>query len=235
MSSFFKSIKSVAVVSIFGVALIGCQSISTTGTSTYSPQAKQSDQQSAKSRWDARVASIREKQQARILKMREFRAEFAEKRKTAMQERKVLAEKRRQEVQERLALRMASNKTVKKAKLKSNQAKINRAFGKAKDDSNKSLRTGWVKIDGKFVYRSAKTIKAEQEVAKKAAKRKVRRKSNPKGSYGKLIAKYAAQHGVPYRLARAVVQVESSFRAGADFYSYIPHCFRFRLSDLRRA
>ncbi len=34
----------------------------------------------------------------------------------------------------------------------------------------------------------------------------------PKGKYGALIAKYAKQHGVPVRLARAVVQVESSFR-----------------------
>ena len=214
MSIFFKPIRSVAIFSVLFAGLAGCQSTETTGTSTYSPQTKQADQQSARLKWDARVASIREKQQARILKMRERRVEFAEKRKVAMQERKVLAEKRRQEAQEKLALRMSSNKTVKKAKLKSNQTKINRAFGKVKDDSNKSLRTGWVKIDGKFVFRSAKTIKAEQDAAKKAASRKVRRKSNPKGSYGKLIAKYAAQHGVPYRLGRAVVQVESSFRAG---------------------
>lgn len=34
----------------------------------------------------------------------------------------------------------------------------------------------------------------------------------PKGKYGALIAKYAKQHGVPYALARAVVQVESTFR-----------------------
>lgn len=34
----------------------------------------------------------------------------------------------------------------------------------------------------------------------------------PKGKYGALIAKYAKQHGVPYSLARAVVQVESTFR-----------------------
>lgn len=33
-----------------------------------------------------------------------------------------------------------------------------------------------------------------------------------KDKYGNLIAKYAAQNGVPYKLARAVVFVESSFR-----------------------
>jgi len=33
-----------------------------------------------------------------------------------------------------------------------------------------------------------------------------------KGKFGTLIAKYAKQHGVPYELARAVVQVESTFR-----------------------
>ena len=215
MSNFFKSIKSVVLLSLLSAVLVGCQSISTTGISTYSPQSKQSERIGSKERkakWDARIASIREKQQARILEVRERRLAAAEKRKEASAKRKDLTEKRRNEAQKKLALRMSSNKTAKKAKLKNNQAKINRAFGRAKDkdDGSKSLRTGWVKIDGKFVYRSAKTIKAEQE----AARKKVRRKANPKGSYGKLIAKYAAQHGVPYRLARAVVQVESSFRAG---------------------
>ncbi|MEM9279603.1 MAG: lytic transglycosylase domain-containing protein, partial [Pseudomonadota bacterium] len=37
-------------------------------------------------------------------------------------------------------------------------------------------------------------------------------KSGGKGKYDRLIAKYARQHGVPYKLARAVVQVESTFR-----------------------
>ncbi|MGI9350857.1 MAG: lytic transglycosylase domain-containing protein [Rhizobiaceae bacterium] len=40
-------------------------------------------------------------------------------------------------------------------------------------------------------------------------------KSGAQGQYSKLIAKYAREHGVPYQLARAVVQVESSFRANA--------------------
>ncbi|MEL7430688.1 MAG: transglycosylase SLT domain-containing protein, partial [Pseudomonadota bacterium] len=35
---------------------------------------------------------------------------------------------------------------------------------------------------------------------------------NHGGPFGNLIAKYAAQHGVPYALGRAVVQVESTFR-----------------------
>jgi len=215
MSTILKTIKTVAIVSLFGATLAACQNVATTGTSTYSPLAKQSERSEAKANWDARIASIREKRQARILEMRERRLELADKRKEAAAERKLLTEKRRKEAQERIALRKSS----KKAKPSKNQTKINRAFAKAKDRNKKdeSLRVGWVKIDGKFVYRSARTIKAEQEAAKKAAaqraaKRKARRASNPKGNYGKLIAKYAAQNGVPYRLARAVVQVESSFR-----------------------
>lgn len=218
MTTIFKTFKTVAVVSLFSVTLAACQNVTTTGTSSYSPKTKQSDRSQARANWEERVASIREKRQARILEMRERRIALAEKRKEAIEKRKALAEKRRTEAQERIALRASSKKT----KSSKNQTKINRAFAKAGDDKKKddSLRVGWVKIDGKFVYRSAKTIKAEQEAAKKAAAArkaasKKRRKSNPKGSYGKLIAKYAAQHGVPYRLARAVVQVESSFRANA--------------------
>lgn len=223
MSTIFNLIKSFVVISVLGVTLSACQNVTTTATSTYSPNAKPSSLSDARARWDERIAFIREKRQARIIEMRESRLEAAEKRKEATEKRKQLADKRKQEMQERIALRATS----KKAKTSKNQTKINRAFAKASDNNSNdtSLRVGWVKIDGKFVYRSARTIKAEQEAArkaaaakkaaaKKAASRKVGRASNPKGSYGKLIAKYAAQNGIPYRLARAVVQVESSFRAG---------------------
>lgn len=220
MNNIFKTIKSVIIISSLGLALGACQNITTTATSTYSPNANLSERSSVAAKWEERLASIREKRQTRLVEMRERRLELTEKRKEAAEKRSQLADKRRQEAQKRLALRTSSNK----AKPSKNQTKINRAFAKASDDNNNdtSLRVGWVKIDGKYVYRSARTIKAEQEAAKKAtaakkaaaAKRKVRRTSNPKGNYGKLIAKYAAQHGVPYRLARAVVQVESSFRAG---------------------
>ncbi len=222
MKNFFKLIKSTIIISVLGITLASCQSISTTGTSTYSPEAKKQTSTYAerKAKWDARLESIREKRQTRMLEIRERRLERAEKRKLALKERKAVAEKRRQASKAKNSLR-TSYKATQKTK---NQSKINRAFGKVKDDKNKSLRVGWVKIDGKFVYRSAKTIKAEQEAAKKAAAKraaakkaanKSRRASYPKGNYSKLIAKYAAQHGVPYRLARAVVQVESSFRANA--------------------
>lgn len=219
MRKLFKSIKTIAILSVMSVALASCQSITSTGTSTYSPDAKQTKSTYAerKAKWDERVSSIREKRQARILEMRERRLERAEKRKLALEERKAATEKRRKATQSKTNLRTS----YKKAQTSRNQNKINRAFGKAKDNKNESLRVGWLKIDGKFVYRSARTIKAEQEAAKKAAaakaaaRKKNRRVANPKGKYGKLIAKYAAQHGVPYRLARAVVQVESSFRANA--------------------
>lgn len=216
MTKILKTFKTVAIVSLLSATLVACQNVTTTGTSTYSPKANQSERSQAKANWDKRIASIREKNQARILEMRERRIELVEQRKKAATERKQLAEERRKKAQARIALRMSS----KKVKPSKNQTKINRAFAKTTDGKKKdtSLRVGWVKIDGKFVYRSARTIKAEQEAAKKAAakrkaSRKARRTSNPKGNYGKLIAKYAAQHGVPYRLARAVVQVESSFRA----------------------
>lgn len=224
-----KSIKTMAALSFLGAALVGCQSIATTGTSTYSPQAKQISKTTyneRKAKWQARVASIRERQQELILEARERRLTAVEKRKVASETRKVLFEERRKLAQEKLALRMSS----KKLKPAINQTKINRAFGKARDDKNSSLRTGWVKIDGKFVYRNAKTIKAEQ---KKATSKKARRAINPKGNYSKLIAKYAAQHGVPYRLARAVVQVESSFRAGATGAAGEIGLMQVRLSTAR--
>jgi soluble lytic murein transglycosylase-like protein len=214
MKNYFKALKSCIILTSLGLVLGACQNVTSTAISTYSPQAQQSEQSNVRARWEERMASIREKRQARLLEMRERRLELSEKRKAEAAKRKELAELRRKEAQERIALRMSSQK----AKSSKNQTKINRAFARAGDDTqkDKSLRVGWVKIDGKYVYRSARTIKAEQEAAKKAAaaaKRKARRTANPKGSYGKLIAKYAAQHGVPYRLARAVVQVESSFRA----------------------
>lgn len=218
MNRISNTIKAVFLAASLGLTLSACQNVTSTATSTYSPNANLSEQSEARAKWEERVASIREKRQARLLEMRERRLEQSEKRKAAAAKRKLLSEKRKKEAKERIALRASS----KKAKTSKNQNKINRAFAKASDGQkkDKSLRVGWVKIDGKFVYRSARTIKAEQEAAKKAAaarkaaaKRKARRTSNPKGSYGKLIAKYAAQHGVPFRLARAVVQVESSFRA----------------------
>ncbi len=226
MISNFNSIRSVAMLSLLSVTLIGCQSTVTTGTSTYSPKpglSAKSTFSERKAKWQERVASIRERQQELILKARERRLEAAEKRKEAAEKRKILAEKRRKESQERLALRMSS----KKLKPAINQSKINRAFSRASDDKNSSLRTGWVKIDGKFVYRNAKKIQAEQ------AQRKAKRKTNPKGNYGKLIAKYAAQHGVPYRLARAVVQVESSFRANATGAAGEIGLMQVRLSTAR--
>ncbi len=53
---------------------------------------------------------------------------------------------------------------------------------------------------------------ADPKPAKTIAAPKVTPTVTPKGKYGALIAKYAKQHGVPYSLARAVVQVESTFR-----------------------
>ncbi|MEM1039244.1 MAG: transglycosylase SLT domain-containing protein [Pseudomonadota bacterium] len=58
--------------------------------------------------------------------------------------------------------------------------------------------------------------------AKKVAKKKFAKRSGKKltfkqrrAKYKPIIAKYARKHGVPVRLAMAVVEVESSFRANA--------------------
>lgn len=58
-----------------------------------------------------------------------------------------------------------------------------------------------------WVWKGFKSFKPKQVEKPAPVKR-----SAPKGKFGALIAKYAQQHGVPYALARAVVQVESTFR-----------------------
>jgi soluble lytic murein transglycosylase-like protein len=223
--NYFKSAFSALVITTF---LTGCQSVTQTGTSTHTPKkqlAQTENTNTVQARWQEQIKSARELRQKRMLEARERREELANKRKAALEERKKKAAE----------LRKARIEKLKTGKSDKNQKKINTAFAKAVDKKDKSLRVGWVKIDGKFVYRSAKTIREEQEAARKAAelaakkaaarkaaakraassKRKsasTSRKSYPKGNYSKLIAKYAAQNGIPYRLARAVVQVESSFR-----------------------
>jgi soluble lytic murein transglycosylase-like protein len=152
-------------------------------------------------------AAKREARLERLAKIKARRLEASEKRKAAAKAR----------------LKVAKNKTKTKS-IKTTLAST--------DKIKTAERPGWVRKDGKFIYRSARTIKAEQEAEaarkkelarqkaiarKKAARNKTRSggKSLPKGNYNKLIAKYAAQNGIPYRLARAVVFVESSFRANA--------------------
>lgn len=153
----------------------------------------------------------------------------------------LLREKRLKRLEEMKARRLEASEKRKAARLESLEARkqkaslnsSSRTLLSPKKDSN-AERPGWVKKDGKFVFRSARTIKAEQEAEaarqKELARQKALARKNagastnarkgggkavPKGNYSKLIAKYAAQHGVPYRLAKAVVFVESSFRPNA--------------------
>lgn len=66
--------------------------------------------------------------------------------------------------------------------------------------------------------KSATTAKAKKTTKTKVTKKKSSRKSSfakRKAKYRPIIAKYARQHGVPVKLAMAVVEVESSFRANA--------------------
>jgi len=211
MTNLFKSAASVTFVAFIGLFLAGCQNATTSATSTYAPTTSNSNTLSVgerREKWRARVASMRERQQEFILKARERRQARIETRKIESEKRKTAADKRREDARERLAARMNASEI----KTDRNQTKINRAFARASDKKDESLRVGWVRVDGKFIYRSKKDVEEIKKAAKKKAQRKARRKAVPKGNYSKLIAKYAAQHGVPYRLARAVVFVESSYR-----------------------
>lgn len=231
----FKTLTSSAFMVILGMFLVGCQNVTTSGTSSHTPKVQQSQNRLSNgnsSAWQDRVASIRERQQALIEQSRERRKIASEKRKLAMQVRTEARQKR-----------TAALKSAKPDAASSNQKKINRAFAKTSEKKNDSLRVGWVKVDGKFIYRSKKDIvelekAAKKEAARKAARKKAasankRRKAVPKGNYSKLIAKYAAQHGVPYRLARAVVFVESSFRPNVTGAAGEIGLMQIRLSTAR--
>ncbi len=221
-------IRKAAIATVLMTCLAGCQSVSQTGSSTHTSNKAEAKQTTVQDTWKQRVASARELRQKRILEVRERRLAAAEARKAAIKARKQKSQESRKVALERLnAKKVSSSKKPKATKSLQTSKKTD---GNKKDE----LRVGWAKIDGKYVYRNAKkieAIKAEREAARKAAEvaaqkaaraakarklvakqRSAPRKANPKGSYGKLIAKYAAQNGVPYRLARAVVQVESSFR-----------------------
>ncbi|MEL6946668.1 MAG: transglycosylase SLT domain-containing protein [Pseudomonadota bacterium] len=62
-----------------------------------------------------------------------------------------------------------------------------------------------------------KATRTQTKAAKKTAKKKRKRSSfaKRKAKYRPIIAKYARKHGVPLKIAMAVVEVESSFRADA--------------------
>lgn len=65
----------------------------------------------------------------------------------------------------------------------------------------------------------ASSVKKSKTVSRKGRAKKAQLKSRKgrkgKRSYDKIIRRYAKANGVPYALARAVVQVESNFRASA--------------------
>jgi len=232
MTKLFKSAASVTFVASIGLFLAGCQNVTTSATSTHAPIASNSSAlgvDERREKWRERVASMRERQQAFILKARERRQAAVEKRRIESEKRKTAADKRREEARKRLAARMNAGEN----KPDNNQTKINRAFAKASDEKNDSLRVGWVRVDGKFVYRSRKDVEEIKKAAKKKAQRKARRQAVPKGNYSKLIAKYAAQHGVPYRLARAVVFVESSYRPNVTGAAGEIGLMQIRLSTAR--
>jgi len=94
------------------------------------------------------------------------------------------------------------------------------SWGAYKRRDNKPFRTSKKAEGPKIAKAPAKSVKKKtvakatpKTVKKKTVAKAPAPKKTSSGSYGNLIAKYAKQHGVPVHLARAVVQVESSFRA----------------------
>ncbi len=68
---------------------------------------------------------------------------------------------------------------------------------------------------GKGIGNAASAKKPKTVSRKKAAKKSRAKRRKGKGSYDAIIRRHARANGVPYALARAVVQVESGFRASA--------------------
>ena len=102
--------------------------------------------------------------------------------------------------------RTASRKTI-SPQPKSVSEDANILIGTASDRTNSKLSK---KSRRKFLVRKSKNKQAGRKT------RKGKRSASRRGrSYDRLISRYARANGVPYALARAVVQVESGFRASA--------------------
>ncbi|MEM8649539.1 MAG: transglycosylase SLT domain-containing protein [Pseudomonadota bacterium] len=160
----------------------------------------------------ARVESLREKRLARIAAAHEKREARAEKREARLEEQR---EKRKERMRARLLKQ--NGKVTKKTKAKEpTETKktflINHRLDEAGSGTfSARLKEAHQKVKERREEVRKKSTKSKTKVAKKSGNTSSR-KASAKGKYGNLIAKYASQHGVPYALARAVVQVESTFR-----------------------
>lgn len=96
----------------------------------------------------------------------------------------------------------------KAAELKKKHEERLEAFKQKIAERRAAMEAEKAKADSKKAEPKKKQVSANPGVMKKKPAKKA---SGPAG-ISKLIAKYAALHGVPYKLAKAVVQVESSFR-----------------------
>ncbi len=96
---------------------------------------------------------------------------------------------------------------------------LNKAGGNGFADATLSLapnEKSAVKKRVETAKKSPKKTKVSTKVASKKKSRKGRSSfASRKSRYRKIIAKHARANGVPVRFAMAVVQVESSYRAGA--------------------
>jgi len=157
-------------------------------------------------------------------RLQERRLEFVERREARRQE---LAE-RREERKERMA-KSRAEREAKRAAHRQNSgpaqvqasrvvdrdgkrdisSKRQQRLAKLRERRENRKKIQWVYVDGEGWER--KEIAPVQPKRRKVAAPRV---GTPvKGKYGALISQVASKHGVPARLVRAVVQVESSFRA----------------------
>lgn len=112
------------------------------------------------------------------------------------------------DTRERFKARQAKYKALREQRLEQRLAKLEERKSKVQHSNKKFEKPRVVRNEEGFVWTRYKfKVKNSGTVAKSDAKKD--------GSYASLIAKYAKEHGVPYKLAKAVVQVESSFRASA--------------------
>ncbi len=160
----------------------------------------------------ARIESLREKRLARIAAAHEKREARAEKREARLEEQR---EKRKERMRANL-LKKNGKKTIEAKAKKPADAKRTFVISHRLDETGSETFSARLKEAHKRVKERReearkKSANSKTKVAKKS-NNKSSRKASGKGKYGNLIAKYASQHGVPYALARAVVQVESTFR-----------------------
>lgn len=175
-------------------------------------------QATANKKDDGSVSTWKQLYEENMKRLEERRAELKEKREERAEERKTKASEAVSQREQKKKIKAASyrhknERGIRRSATAGVQEGISSHRGvREEDTSGKSffekLREKREARIAAFKEKLEKNDKSDNKRAKKVSKPRVA----AKGGYGNLIAKYAAEHGVPYNLARAVVQVESSFR-----------------------